>query len=124
MIAALRSAAGAALGALAALQLLWHGWLAPPRRLPVALVLAVALLPLVPVAIAARRDLRRGLFWGGVVALPYFCHGVMEAWAAPEVRVLAWVELLLAAGIVLAVGIAGLREHRERKAIAAAGGNR
>ena len=65
-----------------------------------------------------------GLFWGGVVALPYFCHGVMEAWAAPEVRALAWIELLLAAGVVLAVGIAGLREHRERRAIAASGGNR
>ena len=123
MIAALRAAAGAGLVALAALQVAWHAWLAPPVRVPLALVLGVALAPFVPVAIAAMRDARRGLFWGGVVALPYFCHGVMEAWAAPEVRALAWVELLLAAGIVLAVGIAGLREYRERKAIAAADGN-
>ncbi len=124
MIEHLRSLAAAAMVALAALQALWHAWLAPPARAPMALVLAVALAPFVPVAIAWLRDRRRGLFWAGVVALAYFAHGVMEAWAAPEVRALAWAELLLAVAVVLAVGFAGLRELRQRKTIAAAGANR
>ena len=106
--------ATAALAALVALQFAWHatgatGWLGA----------AVYALPLLWVAllVAARR--RGAFFWAGVLALPYLCHGVAEAFASPPDRVPAVVEAALAAVLAVAVSWDGLRARgAQRRATA------
>lgn len=91
----------AAWAALAVLQIVWHAWLLPPARMPIAVALVIALVPLaIPLWYWRKPD--RALLLAGMIALFYFCHGVAEAWAAPRERVFAWVELLLAVALVLA----------------------
>ena len=106
--------------ALLLLQPVWHAWLAPPERVAVWLVLGLFLLPLLPVAWMLLRGRPSALFWAGVVALLYFSHGVMEAWAAPAVRGLALAETLIALALVLAVGLDGLRRRQAAKRAATA----
>lgn len=91
----------AAWGLLALLQIVWHAWLIPPARMPIAVALAIALPPLA-LPLLYWRTPSRALLLAGMVALFYFCHGVAEAWAAPRERVLAWIELLLAVVVILA----------------------
>ncbi|MBS0430851.1 MAG: DUF2069 domain-containing protein [Proteobacteria bacterium] len=81
--------------ALALLQVVWHAWLLPPERMPVAVALSIALLPLAW-PLAYRRTPARALIAAGMVSLFYFCHGVAEAWASPRERGLALVEIVLA----------------------------
>ena len=93
-----------ALAALLVLQILWHGWLLPPpaaQRWP---TLALALLPLVPGAWIARRNLRRGVLVGGIVGLFYFCHGVSAAYADTAARSLAFAEIALTLIVIAALG--------------------
>ena len=102
MSAALQRRIGyAAWGALALLQVVWHAWLLPPMRMPVAAALLIGLLPLAMPWLYWRTP-SRALLLAGMISLFYFCHGVAEAWAAPRERVLAWAELLLAVIVILA----------------------
>jgi uncharacterized membrane protein len=100
----------AMLVALVALQFAWHapqptGWLGA----------AVYALPLlwVGLLVAARRH--GAFFWTGVLALPYFCHGIAEAFAVPPDRWMAVAEALLAGALALAVSWDGLRARRARR---------
>lgn len=88
-------------GALAALQIVWHAWWLPPASVPVGGVLALALVPLAIPLLYWRRP-ERALLLTGMFSLFYFCHGVVEAWAAPRERAFAWVEIVLTIAIVLA----------------------
>jgi uncharacterized membrane protein len=104
----------ATLVALFVLQFAWHapqrtGWLGA----------AVYSLPLlwVGLLVAARRH--GAFFWAGVLALPYFCHGVAEAFAVPADRWMAVAESLLAGTLALAVSWDGLRARRARRRAAA-----
>jgi uncharacterized membrane protein len=99
----------AAWAALALLQILWHAWLLPPLRMPVAVALAIALVPLA-VPLVYWRHPPRALLVAGMVALVYFCHGVAEAFAVPRERPLAWIELVLASLVIL--GSAGVPKRR------------
>ena len=101
------------------LQPVWHGWLQPPQRLPLAFVLGLAILPLLPAAFALLLRTQAALFWAGVLALPYFIHAVDQAWNAPETRMLAAIELVLSLAVVLAVAYDGLQRRRAAKAAAA-----
>jgi uncharacterized membrane protein len=100
----------AAWAALAALQLLWHGWLLPPQAMPVALVLAITVVPLL-LPLAALRKPRRALLWVGILALFYFCHGVAEAWSSAAGRALAAAEIALTLLLIGTLG-AGVRRPR------------
>lgn len=86
--------------ALAGLQVAWHAWLVPPQAMPIAVALAIALLPLALPLVYWRMP-QRALLVAGMVALLYFCHGVAEAWAAPSERALAGVEIVLALAVIL-----------------------
>jgi uncharacterized membrane protein len=90
----------AAWGALALLQIVWHAWLVPPARMPVAVALLIALLPLA-IPLLYWRAPARMLLVAGMICLFYFCHGVAEAWSAPGERVLAVIELVLAVVVIL-----------------------
>ena len=100
----------AAWAALVALQGIWHGWLLPPQSVPMMLVLAIAVIPLL-LPVAALRNPRRALLWVGILALFYFCHGVAEAWSSPVERTLALVEIALTLLLIGALG-AGVRRPR------------
>ena len=91
---ALRIGAAALLAQLA-LQLCWHGWIAPGSR--AALVLAI--LPLLPGLWISLRNLRRGVLVGGIVSLFYFCHGIADLWSNAGLRGLAATEVLLSLAV-------------------------
>jgi len=100
---AIRIAIGAWI-ALVLVQPAWYLWLAPPRSgngwLAGGLMLPPLLLPLA----AWRSGVRRMLLWASVLALFYFCHGVVAAWIDPNARGPA---LLEAAACVLLIGAFG-----------------
>jgi uncharacterized membrane protein len=95
------------LGAWAVLVLLqcaWYPWLAPPTRGTPLLALALTLPPLLLPLLALSRGTRRALLWVGIVALFYFCHGVVVAWVSPAARLPALAEALLCVVLVGAIG--------------------
>lgn len=100
----------AAWAALVVLQLLWHAWLVPPERMPLTLVLAITVLPLL-LPLSALRNVRRALLWVGVLSLFYFCHGVAEAWSSRAERWLGLIEIALT---VLLIGALGAGVTRKR----------
>jgi uncharacterized membrane protein len=101
-------------GGLVVLQPIWHAWLAPAHTVPLWLVLAVTVIPLVLPLLAIRR-IRRALLWVGILSLFYFCHGVAEAWSSPSERWPALVEVLLT---LLLIGTLGAGVRRGPKAMA------
>jgi uncharacterized membrane protein len=66
--------------------LLWHAWLAPPGKYPVALLLILLLGPL----LLPMRGLLHGRTythaWASMLSLFYFCLGIMHAWSEPAAR--------------------------------------
>ena len=96
-----------ALFALSVLFSLWYH----DSSLRVAALLFFTLPPLL-LLVGVLRGNARASFWAGVFGLFWFSHGVMEAYAAPQVRVFALVEPLLALVIVIASSWPGLKEVR------------
>ena len=91
------------------LQLIWHAWLVPAQTVPVWLVLAITVIPLV-LPMLAIRNIRRALLWVGILSLFYFCHGVAEAWSSASERWLALIEVLLTLLLIGTLG-AGVRRR-------------
>ncbi|AGG88103.1 MULTISPECIES: DUF2069 domain-containing protein [Rhodanobacter] len=100
----------AAWALLVVLQLAWHAWLVPPQTLPVWLVLAITLVPLL-LPLLAIRDVRRALLWVGILSLFYFSHGVAEAWSSAGERWLAIAEIALTVLLIAALG-AGVKRRK------------
>lgn len=100
----------AAWAALLLLQLAWHGWLFPSQTMPMALVLALTVIPLL-LPLFAIRDVRRALLWVGILSLFYFCHGISEAWSAPGERWMGWIEIVLTVTLIGTLG-AGVKRKR------------
>lgn len=98
----------ASLLALAALYLAW--------RIPGGdwVLIALTALPPLLLTIASFAGVRSAHFWAGVLALLWFSHGVMVAWAHPEQRSYALVETLLALLIVFSSSYAGLKARFSR----------
>ena len=91
-------AIGSHLGLLA-LVVAWHAWLAPPERMPVALVLLVFGIPLLLPLRGLLHGRVRTHGWSLFISLFYFVHGVLEAWAGTDVvRILGSAEIALALG--------------------------
>ena len=95
--------------ALALLQPTWHLWLSPSTLLPPVFVVVLMSLPILPAVLLALFRRPSAGFWGGVAALLYFSHGVMELWSNPGVTALAWTETLLSVGMVVAASWRGLQ---------------
>jgi uncharacterized membrane protein len=100
-----------ALACIAGLLLVQYAWHATGSGGSV-LAASVYALPLLWLAllVAARR--RGAWFWAGVLALPYLCHGVAEAWASTTQRLPALAEATLATLLAVAVSWDGLRARR------------
>jgi uncharacterized membrane protein len=64
--------------------LLWHAWLAPPGKYPVALYLILLLGPL----LLPMRGLLHGRtythVWASMLSLFYFCLGIMHVWSGSQ----------------------------------------
>ena len=103
----------AAWSALVALQLAWYLWLAPPAAGTPLVALALTIPPLLLPLVALRTSVRRALLWIGIVALFYFCHGVVAAWVVPTARVPALIECALC---VVLIGAYGWSTRRKRTA--------
>ena len=108
-----RALAAAALWSLLGLVLLWHGWLAPPRAAPAALIATLAALPLVPPLVLWFVRPRLGLLFGALLGLGYFAHGLTEAIVEPEVR---WLGIGEVALVLVLIGALGAATRRERRA--------
>lgn len=105
----------AAWAALIALQPAWYLWLAPPAGGPAWFALALTLPPLLLPLLALRRSVGRALLWTGIVALFYFCHGIVAAWVVPAARLPALLEV--GACLVL-IGAIGARTRARKRAAA------
>ena len=91
------------------LQLAWHGWVVPPQQIPMTVLLAITVVPLL-LPLFAIRDVRRALLWVGILSLFYFCHGVSEAWSSAGERWLAVVEIVLTVLLIAVLG-AGVKRR-------------
>jgi uncharacterized membrane protein len=97
--------------ALVVLQFAWYLVIAPPAGGSSWIALALTLPALMLPVLALRSGLRRALLWVGVVALFYFCHGVVAAWTVPSARVPALIESLLCIALIGTVGWSARRER-------------
>ena len=81
--------------ALLILLALWFTWLAPSKTIPTSLVLLFGIGPLM----FPLRGLLYGktytYAWSSFLIMAYFIHGVVEAYADPQVRLLAFIEIIL-----------------------------
>ena len=105
-----RRVLAAALLALAALYL-WR--FHDDRNLVAALLVFVA--PPLLLLVGVLRGSRVAGFWSGVLALLWFCHGVMLVWSEPGQRLSATLEIGLALLVVFASSWGGLRQRFVRR---------
>lgn len=87
------------------LQPAWYLWLAPPSNGNPFFALLLTLPPLLLPLFALRSGARRALLWVGIIALFYFCHGIVAAWVYPNARVPALLEVLLCVVLIGALGV-------------------
>ena len=109
--------------ALLILQPVWHLWLVPSNLLSPVFITVFMLIPILPAAVLSLLGRPSASFWGGLAALLYFSHGVMEAWSKPAVATLAWIEVLLSVALVLSASWPGLRARRDKRLAASAEGS-
>jgi uncharacterized membrane protein len=76
------------------LMMAWHTLLAAPSRLPTGLLIIISAGPLLlPFSGFLNRNLKH-CTWMTYLSLPYFIHGVIEAYADPGLRSWALLEVL------------------------------
>jgi len=79
----------------------WIFWLSPAENWDPWFLLAIATLPLLPPLAGLMRGRPYTYAWSGFIALIYFTHGVVEAWADSDARWLGMIEVLLAVTLYL-----------------------
>jgi uncharacterized membrane protein len=94
-----------------ALLMLWNTLFSSSARLPVALVLLIAVTPLLLPMRGFLAGNRKSCAWMAYLSLPYFVHGAQEAYADADERLYAGLEivfsLLLFFGSSLYIRFAG-----------------
>lgn len=94
------------------LLMAWHTLLAIPGKVPTALLLMVSVGPLLlPFKGLLNRNLK-SCTWMTYLSLPYFGHGIVEAYVSQAERPYALLEVLF--GLLLCVG-AGLYVYKAEK---------
>ncbi|GAB6040416.1 DUF2069 domain-containing protein [Endothiovibrio diazotrophicus] len=98
---------------LLALMMAWPTLLAPPEKVPVAVVLLITAGPL----LFPLRGLLHGRpsshLWAALLTLPYMTHALVELYSNPPGRLLAGLELVLV--MELFVGAVLFAKHRGRE---------
>lgn len=100
---------------LLAYQFFWHYLLAPPQTAPAWLISLLFALPLMPVCLLIVLKHRTFAFWGGTLALFYFCHGVMEAWTVREIWPLGVGEAAISVWVIMAASWDGMKTRFAKK---------
>ncbi|GAB2513680.1 DUF2069 domain-containing protein [Pseudoxanthomonas sangjuensis] len=95
------------------LSLLFAIWFRGDRHLAASLLVFAA--PPLLLAAGVLRGAKPAAFWAGVLALPWFCHGVMVAWSRSGEAGWAWAEIVLSLAVVLASNWPGLHARFGRK---------
>ncbi|RNF84125.1 DUF2069 domain-containing protein [Montanilutibacter psychrotolerans] len=101
-----RKARIALVASLLALVALFVAWFAAGTHALAAML--VFALPPALLALGAWFGRGHAAFWSGVLALGWFCHGVMLAWSSAPERLYALAEVLLSLAIVFAANAPGL----------------
>lgn len=95
------------------LMMAWHTLLAPSSQVPTALLLIISVGPLLlPFKGFLNRNLK-SCTWMSYLSLPYFIHGVIEAYADQGQRTYAGLEIMFS--LLLCFG-AGLYVYKAEKA--------
>jgi len=84
------------------LLMLWNTVIAPSPRVPVAMILILSVMPLMIPLRGLLHGRPGACTWAAYLSLFYFVHGVMEAAAGPQERLLASLEI--AASLLLFFG--------------------
>ncbi|WP_305906398.1 DUF2069 domain-containing protein [Methylomarinum sp. Ch1-1] len=87
------------------LLMAWNTVLAPSTRFPVALVLLVAVTPLLLPMQGLLHGKLKSCTWMSYVSLLYFTHGVAEAYANPAERYYALAEIALSLLLCFGAGL-------------------
>ncbi|WP_394695396.1 DUF2069 domain-containing protein [Pseudoxanthomonas japonensis] len=95
------------------LAILYALWFWGDRQYTLALL--VFSLPPIVLMIGVMTRRRTAAFWAGVLALFWFSHAVMVAWADPVKAKFAWVGIVLSIGIVLATSWPAFAKRFGRK---------
>lgn len=101
--------------ALLSYQVFWHCLMAPPEKAPAWIITLIFALPLIPVCILALLKHHTFAFWGGTLALFYFCHGVMEAWTVREIWPLGIGEAAISVWVIIAASWDGMKTRFAKK---------
>ncbi len=89
--------------ALVVWQLVWFGYLVVPTAIPVAVGLAIALVPLLVFLPGVWRLRPRALVLAGCVLLFYFSYAVMEWWMTPAAALPAGVQTVITSAYFIAL---------------------
>ena len=100
------------------LHLAWHGLPWPPGEFQRWSLLALSIVPLAPALVLLLLRKPSAIFWGGVAALLYFCHGVTEAWTIASSRPLALAEIALSLLTIFAGSWDGMKARFGRRGTA------
>ena len=97
--------------ALLVLTILWEGWLAPARHIPL-FWLVVKGVPLLAMLPGLLRDRPKAYLGSCLLALLYFIEGVVLAWTlrtepllALGTLLLAWIEIVAAVAFIVSAGL-------------------
>jgi len=101
--------------ALLAYQTFWHYLIAKPETAAAWLVTLIFSFPLIPICILILIKHRTFTFWGGTLALFYFCHGVMEAWTVRELWPLGVGEAAISVWVIMAASWDGMKARFSKK---------
>ena len=96
------------------LQPAWYLWLAPPAGGSALFALLLTLPPLLLPLLALRTSVRRAVLWVGIIALFYFCHGIVAAWVIPSARLPALLEVTLCVILIGTLGADARSDKRKR----------
>lgn len=87
------------------LLLAWHIWLAPSTLFPRALMLSIFVAPLLLPLRGLLHGRRYTHQWVPFLALPYLIIGITEAFANPEERTLALLEIVCSALLLVGASV-------------------
>ena len=96
--------------ALIVIQFIWFGWLYPSEHFGRAIPLVIMAVPLLLPTWWIWQLKPRALVLGGTILLLHFSIAVSEAWTTPELRIIAWLQILLI--VIYFLAMPGLKRSK------------
>jgi len=73
----------------------WITLLSPPQTFPIGLVLIVCVVPLLLPLMGVLHGRDKPVNWAAYLSLLYLIHGISEAFASPDTRILGLIEIVI-----------------------------